>query len=156
MGVYLREEISRSHARQVAVIGQNNGQDEDENWLIFERPVTVPDGSGEVPVEVGFRVESKTEDRAESVVKTNNASLVVYFPTEKVTRLGFLVQGPYRTTPARDNIPKDDDWNKTLIKETAELVVESLRRLKEMDLLSVSLLETLPIQTDDFQEGSMF
>ena len=155
-GVYLREEISRSHARQVAVIGQNNGQDEDENWLIFERPVTVPDGSGEVPVEVGFRVESKTEDRAESVVKTNNASLVVYFPTEKVTRLGFLVQGPYRTTPARDNIPKDDDWNKTLIKETAELVVESLRRLKEMDLLSVSLLETLPIQTDDFQEGSMF
>ena len=156
-GVYLREEDSRSHARQVAVIGQNNSQDEDENWLIFKRLVTVPDGSGEVPVEVGFRVEAKTEDRAESVVKINDASLVVYFPTEKVTRLGFLVQGPYRTTPARDNVPEKDDWNKTLIKETAELVVESLRHLKEMELLSVSLLEALPIKTDDdFPEDGMF
>lgn len=154
--VYLREEISRSHARQITVIGQNNGQDDDENWLVFERPVTVPDGSGEVPVEVGFRVEAKTEDRAERVVQINNAPLVVTFPTEKMTRLGFLIQGPYRTTPARDNIPPDDDWNKTLIKETTELVVESLRQLKEMELLSVSLLEALPIQAEDFQEDSMF
>ena len=74
-----------------------------------------------------------------------HAPLVVYFPTEKATRLGFLIQGPYRTTPARDNIPKDNDWNKTLIEETAELIAESLRNLKKMGLLSVSLLEALPI-----------
>ena len=60
--------------------------------------------------------------------------------------MGFLIQGPYRTTPARDNIPRDDDWNKKLIEETAELVVEALRQLKEMGLLSVSLLEALPIK----------
>ena len=155
-GVYLRGERYRSHARQVTVIGQNKGQDEDENWLIFERPVAVPDSSGEVHVEVAFQLEAKTEDGTESVVKINNAPLVVYFPTEKVTQLGFLIQGPYRTTPARDNIPKDDDWNKTLIKETAELVVESLRWLKEADLLSVSLLEALPIWAEDFQEDSRF
>ena len=129
-------------------------------WLIFERTVTVPDESDEVRVEVAFRLEAKTEDKAERVTKRvtkiNDAPLVVYFPTETATRLGFLVQGPYRTTPARDNILKDNGWNKTLIKETAELVVESLRQLKEMDLLSVSLLEALPIQTEDFREDSMF
>lgn len=155
-GIYLRAVIPRSHARQVAVIGQNNGQDEDENWLIFERPVTIPDGSGAVHVEVAFRLQTKTEDTAGRVAKISDAPLVVYFPTKKATRLGFLVQGSYRTNLARDDIPEDDEWNKTLIKETAELVVESLRQLKEMDLLSVSVLETLPIRTEDFPESCRF
>ena len=155
-GVYLREENPRPPARQVAVIGQNNGQDEDEAWLIFERSVTVPNGSCEVRVEVGFRLEADTRNKTESITKINDTNLVVYFPTEKATRLGFLIQGPYRTTPARDNIPKDNDWNKMLVEETAELIVESLRRLKEMGLLSVPLLEALPIKAEDFPENSMF
>ena len=162
-GVYLRDEISRSHARQVTVIGQNNGQDQDEAWLIFERPVTVPAGSVEVPVEVGFQIETSAGN--ENIVRTARSTLVVSFPTEKETHLGFLVQGPYCTTTARDNItkktardniPGGDEWNKTLIKETAELAVEALRRLKEMGLLSVSLLEVLPIRVEDFPESSMF
>ncbi len=155
-GVYLRDETSQRAARKVEIVGQNNSKDENENWLIFERPVKVPDGSGEVCVEVGFRLETNTADNTKSIKRESSTPLVVYFPTEKETKLGFLIQGPYRTTPARDNIPRDDDWNKTLIKETAELVVESLRQLKEMDLLSVSLLEALPIRTDDFPEDGMF
>ena len=155
-GVYLREEISRSYARKVTVIGQNNGQDEDENWLIFEQSVTVPDASVDVPVEIAFRLEDTTEDTAERIAKINDSPLVVYFPTEKPTRLGFLIQGPYRTTPARDNIPENDDWNKRLIKETAELLVKSLLHLKEIDLLSLSLLEALPIRAEDFPESNMF
>ena len=158
-GHYLKEtqEVpDMRDAHYITVIGQKSGQDEDENWLIFERPATVPDESYELRVEVAFRLEAKTEDTAVRVAKINDAPLVVYFPTEKATQLGFLVQGPYMTTPARDNIQKDEDWNKTLITETAELFVESLRQLKKMDLLSVSLLEALPIRADAFPEGSMF
>ena len=59
------------------------------------------------------------------------------------------MQGPYRTTVSREHIRGQDDWNKKLIKKTAELVVESLRQLKEMGLLSVSVLETLPIEIED-------
>ena len=155
-GVYLREEISRPYARQVTVIGQNNGQDEDENWLIFERPVTVPNESIDVPVEVAFRLEGTTGSAAKGIVKINDSPLVVYFPTEKPTRLGFLIQGPYKTTPARDNIPKDDDWNRRLIQETADLLAESLQHLKRINLLSIPLLEALPIRSEDFPESSMF
>ena len=155
-GIYLRDESPRPPARQVTVIGQKNGQDEDENWLIFERPVEVPDKSYQVRVEVSFRLEAETRDRPERIVKINGTPLVVYFPTEKESGLGFLIQGPYRTTPARDNVPKDDRWNKTLIEETADLVTESLESLKNMGLLSASLLEALPIRTEDFQEDSMF
>ena len=136
-------------AHRVTVIGQKDGEEEeDENWLIFERPVSVPNTSGQVSVEVGFRLETNAKDE-ESIGKIDRSPLVVYFPTEKDTKLGFLMQGPYRTTPARDNIHRHDEWNKNLIKETAELVVESLRQLKEMGLLSVSLLGALPIRFED-------
>ncbi len=143
-------------AHRVTVIGHNNGQDESEDWLIFERPVTVPDNSGQVAVEIGFRLESSTNDETESIKRIHSAPLVVYFPTEKATGLGFLIQGPYRTTPARDNVPEHDAWNRELTRQTAELVVESLRQLKEMGLSSVSLLEALPIGMDDFSETSLF
>ena len=152
----IREVPDMRDAHHIIVIGQKSGQNEDENWLIFERPVTVPDESYELRVEVAFRLEAETEDTTVRVEKINDTPLVVYFPTEKATQLGFLVQGPYMTTPARDNILKDEDWNKTLITETAELVVESSRQLKNMDLLSISLLEALPIRADAFPEGSMF
>ena len=155
-GVYLREETGRCSARQVEILGQKSGPEESESWLIFEKPVTVPDKSRKVPVEVGFRIENDPKDKKERIVRIDRSPLIVYFPTEKDTRLGFLINGPYRTTPARDNIPEHDAWNKKLIKETAELVVKSLRQLKEMDLLSVSLLGALPIRMDDFSETSFF
>ena len=153
-GMYLREETVQDSARRVEVVGQNEDQYENEIWLIFKRLVNIPDKSGTVPVEIGFHIELSVAGDTESIKRENNTPLVVYFPTEKDTRLGFLIQGPYRTTPARDNIPKDDDWNKQLIGETAELVVESLQQLKEMGLLSVSLLAALPIRTEDFQEST--
>lgn len=157
-GLYLREEIARGPGRKVSVIGQNNGKEEEESWLIFERAVPVQGKSETVPVEVSFRLEA--EDKAskypERLTKVEDSPLVVYFPTEKATGLGFLIQGPYRTTPSRDNIPKDDECNKILVRETAEFVGEILPKIKELGLLSVSFLETLPIRTADFPEDSMF
>ena len=159
-GVYLRDEVIRGSAREVTVIGQNNGEDESENWLIFERPVEVPDPGKDcprqVPVEIGFRLEKNEKEHRDEVVRVKDSPLVVYFPTEKETRLGFLIQGPYKTTPARDNIPKDDDWNATLVRETARLIADVLPQLKDLGLLSVSLLEALPIRMDDFPPGGMF
>ncbi|SHH81152.1 sacsin N-terminal ATP-binding-like domain-containing protein [Desulfofustis glycolicus] len=157
-GVYLREEIPRGPARQVSVIGQNNGKEEEENWLIFERPLPVPGNSETVRVEVSFRLEAEDKGgkKPERIVKVKDSPLVVYFPTEKATRFGFLIQGPYRTTPSRDNIPKNDEWNETLVKETAELIGDILSEIKDLGLLSVSFLEALPIRTEDFPDDSMF
>ena len=147
-GQYLKESdpVKGSKiAHRVTVIGQRNGRDTEENWLTFERPVSVPNTSGQVFVEVGFRLETNAKQE-ESIKKIDRSPLVVYFPTKQDTKLGFLMQGPYRTTSSREHIQGQDDWNENLIKETAELVVEALRQLKEMGLLSVSLLETLPIE----------
>ncbi|MCG2776872.1 MAG: hypothetical protein L6406_14455 [Desulfobacterales bacterium] len=161
-GFYLRgKPVPRDKTRQVNVIGQNNGQNEDENWLVFDRPLSVPDPNKPdhvktVWVEIGFKLETNAKDQTESIVRIKESPLIVYFPTEKLTRFGFLIQGPYRTTPSRDNIPKDDDWNAKLVEETALLLVDALQRLKEMGLLTVALLNALPIRMNVFPEDGMF
>ena len=110
------------------------------------------------PAEVAFKLSVPVENdkNSQRVVKIESSPLFVFFATEKKTGLGFLIQGPYRTTPARDNIPYDDEWNKDLLKQTAELIVDALRRLKAMGLLDVSVLETMPIRETYFPSESMF
>ncbi len=135
---------------RVTVIGQRNGEDEEENWLVFRRPVSISEEDSQHHVEAAFRVENGEDDKKEYITKAENTALVVFFPTEKETKLGFLIQGPYRTTPARDNIHQDDKWNCKLIDETAGLVIDALHKLKKMGLLSVSLLEALPIDKQSF------
>lgn len=78
-GTYLREVTQRGVAKQVLVIGQNNGLEEDQTWLVFERPVSIPSGDGEVRVEVAFRLENSTENQTERVVKIDDSPLIVYF-----------------------------------------------------------------------------
>ena len=40
-GEYLREEVSKGSGKHITVIGQNNGQEEGESWLVFERLVKI-------------------------------------------------------------------------------------------------------------------
>ena len=78
------------------------------------------------------------------------------FPTEKETFLGFLVQGPYRTTPARDNVPGHDPSNQLLVRETAALLRDVLRQLRDEGLLTAGVLTALPLDAARFPDGSMF
>lgn len=155
-GIYLREVTPLGVAKQVRVIGENNGLEEDETWLMFERPVPVPSGDGQVPVEIAFKLQNSTNDQVEKVIKIDDSPLIVYFPTEKPTGLGFLIQGPYRTTPARDNVLKDDNWNTELLRETAILATEALGHLKVMGLMTVGSLSALPIKPENFPKDGMF
>ena len=78
------------------------------------------------------------------------------FPTEKETFLGFLIQGPYRTTPARDNVPGHDPSNQLLVRETAALLRDVLRQLRDEGLLTAEVLQALPLDAARFPPGSMF
>ena len=158
-GIYIRNTNRRDSGRQVTVIGNSRDSgDQEESWLIFDRPVTAPDGTKIRPVEIAFKLQKNAEDKSnkgERIVPLEQSPLFVFFATEKETRLGFLAQGPFITTPARDNIPKDEIWNTSLLEEMATLVVDSLRHLKSMNYLDASLLETMPIRETDFPQGGM-
>lgn len=162
-GIYLREDQPEGNARRVTVIGERQGEtaekeDFEEDWLVFSREVQIPGKSGTSPVEAAFSLSKDPKTGVESIVpikeniglRDKRSYLVVYFPTEKETHLGFLIQGPYQTNPARDNILPDDTWNTTLVNETAELISEALPQLRDYGLLTLGLLKALPIKDSDF------
>lgn len=141
-------------ARKVRIASHSNSDDSiAEEWLVFSREVFHEGGSAGY-VEIAFRLGSDNE--VPSVQSVDDSKLVVFFPTVLSTYLGFLVQGPYRTTPSRDNVPERDDWNRYLVIETATLLVEALRGLRKLGLLSISALECLPLSSTIFSEGQRF
>ena len=121
-----------------------------------QRSAESPTAASRLPSRSAFRLEAGPKDKAEGIVRFRESPLYVFFPTEKQTQFGFLIQGPYRTTPARDNIPKDDAWSATLVDATAALIVEALHEIKARGLLTVAALDALPIRLDAFPPDGMF
>ncbi len=121
-----------------------------EEWLAWHRRAIdlAP------PVEIAFRAEGDV-DRWR-LVPCDSSPLIVSFPTEKETFLGFLVQGPYRTTPARDNVPGHDPSNQLLVRETAALLRDVLHQLRDEGLLTADVLTALPLDAARFGAGSEF
>jgi hypothetical protein len=118
-----------------------------EEWLVWHRDVPGHQGQR---TEIAFRLQGGR------VAAVTASPLTVFFPTEKETFLGFLVQGPYRTTPARDNVPGHDPSNQALVRQTAGLLCDVLRELRDEGLLTVAALQTLPLEPGRFPAGSMF
>ena len=147
-GYYLREtHCVDDDVRRVTVIGQAAGEDDAaEEWLVFSRAVC-HDENPAGRVEIAFKINPDDPER-ERVQPIRGAShLVVFFPTVLDTRLGFLMQGPYRTTRSRDNVPFDDEWNRHLVAETAVLLQDALRWLRDKDALDVNTLNCLPLES---------
>ena len=80
----------------------------------------------------------------------------MFFPTQKETFLGFVLQGPYRTTPARDNVPEHDEWNQELVRQTASLLADVLAGLRDEGLLTAEILQALPLDAARFGPETMF
>lgn len=158
-GMYLREkpEILGSGIRRITVLGEETGKsDVAESWLICSREVRAAGGTVVGQVEIAFSISEGKGAAGWSIQPVANSALVVFFPTVVPTNLGFLIQGPYRTTPSRDNVPKNDPWNQRLVKETASLLVMALEWLRDNGHLGVSALRCLPLEQNRFPEGSMF
>ena len=160
-GVYLRSEPEQlgDNVHKITVIGQESGQQEvDQNWQVFHRDVLSFEQKKKIGrVELAFSVK-ETDNSSDSfhLVPITSSPLVVFFPTVVETNLSFLVQGPYRTTPSRDNLDPDDEWNRGLVKETSKLLVDAMRWLRDQSMLDTSVLSCLPLNREKFPDGEMF
>ena len=143
---------SRSSRRVSLSSGRALGRG-DEEWFVWERPLAAL-GQPDQRVEIAFMVQAEID--AWRLIRRETAPLVVFFPTQKETFLGFVLQGPYRTTPARDNVPEHDEWNQSLVRETASLLAEVLAELRDDGLLTVEVLQALPLDAARFGPETMF
>ena len=159
-GIYTRKILcKKDNLRKVCVSSEVKAKAQEiEEWLIFDRPIEF-DGATH-KIEIAFKIDKINtnikKETEEVVVPIDDSYLVVFFPTEKETHLKFLIQGPYKTTPARDNIPKDNEWNKKLIQDTATLAADCIPKIKEMKLLTTDFLNILPISKENFPADRMF
>ena len=157
-GLYLLESKEiEAGVRRVIVIGQEQDKPEiNEEWLVISQVVTAEDGELAGHVELAFSLARDRDSQRERIQRVERSPLVVFFPTVLETHLGFLVQGPYRTTPSRDNVPRSDTWNQRLVGQTASLLGEALCWLRDNELLDTTGLQCLPLDPAKFGESSMF
>jgi hypothetical protein len=67
------------------------------------------------------------------------------------------MHGPYKTTSSRDNVPHDNKWNGHLVNETAQLLAHTLRRMPDLKLAGVGLLQAMPLlRQHELPENWMF
>jgi len=139
--------------RHVTLASRRDEGRSDQEWLVWHRRL---DGLGEPELRVEIAFMALTGIDARRLVRRENSPLAVFFPTQKETFLGFLIQGPYRTTPARDNVPEHDPWNQALVRETASLLADVLADLRDGGLLTVDILQALPLDAGRFPPEMMF
>ena len=155
-GHYLREERPLAGGGRELFIVTADG--EESCFLAFEQPVHTG-GSETSPtgrlVQIAYRLTKRLSDEG-AISPVVGAKLFVFFQTDKETHTGLIFQAPYRTTPARDNVPEDDDFNRQLVQQSADLLVESVQQLKKLKLLSLEALSALPLDFERFAEGSFF
>jgi len=153
-GLYLRDEPETlgANVSRIKVIGQAFGAaDIDQDWLVFQRDV------GKGRIELAFSVVAEKGDKSKWTVQPLPTSpLVVFFPTAYATNLGFYLQGPFQSTPSRDNIRTDEPWNHHLVAEAASLLVEAMTWLRDNKRLDINALRCLPLDRAKFPEGGMF
>ena len=137
--------------RKVTVVGESTDQgDAERSWLVFSTPMYALDDILAGHVEVAFLIEDAR------IVPVSPSPLVVFFPTVVDTHLGFRIQGPYRTTPSRDNVPETDEWNQECIEKTGDVLVDALVWLRDHNMLDVDVLRCLPIDRGKFDDESRF
>ena len=147
-GHYLREsEYLDEGVQRVTIIGQIFGeQDFSTEWLLFSRSVTRDKGSPAGHVEIAFFLAPNNQN----IQPVSDSRLVVFFPTTQDTNLGFLMQGPYQTTPSRDSVPSHMPWNKHLVDETSILLLQALRWLRDKGDLTTDVIRCLPLKSQRF------
>jgi len=123
-----------------------------ERWLIFSRQVSAPMDTAR-NVEVAFLLRDDAKGRS-SITRVQDSTLVVYFPTALQTGLGFMIQGPYRTTPSRDNVSWADEWNRHLVHETATLLADALEEVRDLGMLDAEALQVLPLDSHTFHRDA--
>lgn len=112
-------------------------------YYIFEKGLSF---NGKLKVSIAYRADIET---GKIVSDGESTKLVVYFPTEKDTFLQFKINGPFQTTPTRENVPETAE-NKSILNELVGLYKESIFCLKENGVVNADFYEMLPLQKRNY------
>ena len=155
-GSYLLDKVMiNDHCSLVSAIGETGTKKENEeiSYLVFSRAVTGIQAGR--TIDIAFAV-TVGDDGEYTFGASKSPYISVYFPTETESKLKFIVQGPYRTTPNRSSVPADDKDNIELAEQTAALLRDSVIELRDSEKLNFSFLNILPVDSEVFYSAPLF
>lgn len=98
--------------------------------------IIVTDG-GNTAIKLAFKaVEGK-------IAPITNSNIYTFFPTDKESHQAFYIHGPFETTPARDNIIEDSDFNVELIENICDGLEVAFGWMKDRGYLSLDTLNSV-------------
>ena len=143
-GHYSREDDISNNARMTSITTGEHVK----KYLVFSRESRWKDDVHKT-VDIAFGIDEKG---AIVPVPAEEGFLYVLFATKQETHLRFILNGPYRTNPARETISEDDSFNRHLIKETCDLVEDMLPQIRKKGLLTTKFLAVLPNGNDKLRD----
>ena len=141
---------------QLLIEGTKHGElySEVREFLLFTQTVDRPrDVRHEKRIDIDKRdvtIAFPADDNKNSIGK-----IFAYLPVRSDTGFPFLINADFILPSSREDI-QDVSWNRWLMKCLANLLAEKLQILKEKNLLTVQLLETLAKRMNELDESSMF
>lgn len=137
--------IKRIEHNDVEIEIYNSLKDTSSRWLRFKK--YLPESTS-LYASIAYSIQYNDKTSTDEILQTSG-EVSIFFPAEKETsNLRFHLHAPFASTVARDSL-KDLDENRKLINLIAETAVDSLKYIKENNLLTIHFLSILPILDDN-------
>ena len=144
-------ERSDTEGNRIVVSSGSNSSLSRSEYLRYVKEVEITSNRGKtktLPIGIAYRIDPGGSE----VLPMDDARTFIYFPADKErSNLKFHINAPFSATVARDGI-RDCEDNAKLMRQVAELVVESLEDIKRRGLISTSFYAVMPNGTDVLEE----
>ena len=136
-GTYMLEKTKiKDNSYKATTIGEKPG--DDISYLMYKKPTRYGK-------DVNIAFACKWRDRGiPSFLTTPERNICVYFPTDTISNINFIVQAPYATTPNRGGIPASTE-NFILSGEVADLLRDAITDIRNQKWLTLEFLNLLPL-----------
>ncbi len=143
-GTYNKKiDLNENYKQMILTYSNSKDTLRKEKWLVFERRLS---GNEKLKVELAYKV-GKDDEGKEKIMPVERAKLFAFFSTAIETGLHFVIQGPYRTTPARDNVPFEENmrlfsWGEVPGSDSDKLI-EYLKQKFSIDWVKTARIEKI-------------
>jgi len=122
-----------------------------QEWLRFSKYIDIKDEQENLkhlPVSIAFAIGQNEKTKQKTIIPIQDGKVFIYFPAEKeYSGLRFHINAPFASTVGRDSV-RNCKENTILMKEIAQLLVDSLPEIKAKGFMNHGLFRALPNYSD--------
>jgi hypothetical protein len=136
-----KDSSGKKRTRIASYQGKPGDSEKISDYIMYSKDSAVKDKT----VDLVFAVEDNGGKVTFATTPEKHRFISVYFHTQMESKLRFMIQAPFSTTPNRESIP-DTDENKPIVEAAAELLREVVLDVKQRGELSLDFLNILPYE----------